>query len=330
MSRRRAPALRPDAVDRTGWRWNPDLRVGVLQDLTDSDELRTVQVGVIVALMIDEGRWQKPGREPTWQTVDPERIARRAGIAPITAGRLLAELADAGRWLSRDDAGAFTYGPELRASVTGCAETGGLAMFSPHHLAAIVDHAAELANGDRGGERWAWPDLLVMVGRCAAAGGSATYDGTQRRLADLTGIDPGDVCRTLQRLERLGVLRQGRRHMATQPGDPEPRAERLGNCLAGRSLEWCRTPEAAEAGRQWIARHARPAPQPTPPQLPQPVGDGRQRRQRRMSASRYWQALAARNVAIAQRRRRQAAMKASSPPAAMSAPQRPPTPPLRT
>lgn len=304
--------------ERGGWRPCSDLRYGVLGDV--AAHLPTVETAVVVGVMLEPGRWHPQGQtHPHWATVNRRRIGTRMGISPLTVDRTLRRLVRAGRWLQRHgDRWRYgvTYGPELRASVMAWRGRGGLRhTWSPHDMGSLLEEAQRIADGGNE-ERWAWPDALLLVARTVAAGSTAVYDGTQRRLAELVGINEADTCRSLRRLERLGVLRQGTRQMATEAGDPEPQAERLGNCLAHGMLRYCRHRSADKAGREWLASRARQVPDPELPGLERP-------RRRRMSRAAYWQAQVVRMATIRQRRQRQTAMARSV------APQVRPTPPLQ-
>ena len=299
----------PDPDRRTGWRDARDLRVGVISDWTDA-ELTVHEQVTLTVFMLEPARWARPGEELRWRSVDHDRMASRAGHQPITTPRILARLR-AERWLEQDDAGAWSYGPRLRQSVNRWSGTGNgwRGMYSPHDVGALLDEGARRA-GDSHHEAWAPQAAMLLVARTVSAGSAAVYEGSQARLARTIGVDAAEACRGLQYLERLGLVVQGRRHMATSPGDAEPRAQCLGNALHKSMLRYCRRHSTELQAVAWIDRHGRAAPRQPHPEL---ALDGHMpRRRRRQTAQQQWQSRVARNVRIRQTRGRQCAAQRSA------------------
>ena len=292
MSSRRTAMSSRRPAERTGTRWTTDLRYGVQRRICAA--MSTTDAAILMAV-IREPAARIPADVGTVvvRTPDPHRVARISHVQPSTVAAANRRMIAAG-WLRRHPRG-WVDGPLLTDAIAAAGEpdAGRDRLHTRVDISTLTARLAADAEQDPDRPDRPGPaELVVIEAMHAIAADGPMMDRPQAAIAELTGIDEADVCRSMQRLERWGLITLGRRHMVTDPGDPNPRALRLGAALALEHHDLLPDNHRPEAAR-WCSRHGRDRPAPQPPTLP-----GMRPRHQRASRS----GASARRLAISRQR----------------------------
>ena len=280
------------------WTWTTDGRFGVQRRINAA---MNVTAAAVLMVIIREPSTAIPhpgGGEQILRRPKLARVARNAHVRPSTVRTVTRRLVADG-WL-RPHRRGWVDGPLLTDAIAAAGEpdAGRDRLHTRADVSAITGRLAAAAEHDPDRPDRPTPtETVVIEAMLAIAADAPMMDRPQAAIAELTGIDEADVCRSMQRLERWGIVTIGRRHMATEDGDPNPRALRVGASLAQPHHELLPARHRSAAGR-WCRDHGRDRPDPQTPTLP-----GMRPRHQRSSRAVH----GARCAAIAERRRAAAA-----------------------
>ena len=283
------------AARRAPRRYERDLTRGVLRDVVPAvkaarDSVDDCYAGVAflaIAMMLDPARRTVDGLKdprPRYAAFDVDALAAMSGCGVRTIQQRRRRLGDLGMWVR--DRGSWTYGPALEAVVTrwfGRADRGDpdgwLHAYSTHDLWSTL--VATAATAERLGERMSPHDGLTLIAVVLGARDDGLCDRTHSDIAELAGLDRGDVSASIANLGRWRAVEQGPQHYSSDPGDPAPLRLRRGVVLGALTRRDAADPTRALAARRKLCGDREEPQEPIAPAAPA-TGElfGRRRRQR--------------------------------------------------